>query len=118
MSKNFESIDLKLTGAYAAAFLIFMSSARLMLENGQLGIPILNYLSFSNLIAYVLDVFYGLTYLIIFIFFLLMIRKPFLTWLFKTYFKHEFLVITIVIIVGLSLASYVAWQYYTATLDN
>ena len=58
-------INLKALTGYAAAFLIFMSTMRLFLSTIKFGIPIMDYVSFSNIIVYVLDVLYGLTLFII-----------------------------------------------------
>ena len=58
-------LNLPLLSGYTVAILIFMSSMRLFWGTLKFGIPIMHFISFSNIIVYVLDVIYGLTYFII-----------------------------------------------------
>jgi hypothetical protein len=60
-----EQLDIKALAGYITAYLIFLSSARLVNNNKALDLPILNYISFSNLVLYILDVTYSLNKLII-----------------------------------------------------
>jgi hypothetical protein len=55
-SSNKDKLDLKTIGGYAAGILIFMSAMRLLLETQEFGIPIMDFISFSNMIVYVLDI--------------------------------------------------------------
>jgi hypothetical protein len=64
-SSNKDKLDLKTIGGYAAGILIFMSAMRLLLETQEFGIPIMDFISFSNMIVYVLDILYGTTIFII-----------------------------------------------------
>jgi hypothetical protein len=52
-------LELKHIAGYTAGILIFMSAMRLLLETQSLGIPIMDFISFSNMIVYVLDILYG-----------------------------------------------------------
>jgi hypothetical protein len=70
-----EEIDFKTIIGFATAFLIFIGATRLLVENQEFGLPILKYISFSNIINYVLDVVYGLNRLIIIVLVLLLFRK-------------------------------------------
>jgi hypothetical protein len=54
-----DKLDFKTIGGYTAGLLIFMSAMRLLLQTQEFGIPIMDFVSFSNMIEYVLDVLYG-----------------------------------------------------------
>jgi hypothetical protein len=58
-------LDFAYLSGFTAAILIYMSIVRLFLETQTFGIPIMNYVSFANIVTYVLDVLYGLTYFIV-----------------------------------------------------
>lgn len=64
-SPTTDELDLKTIGGYTAGILIFMSAMRLLLETQAFGIPIMDFISFSNMIVYVLDILYGTTIFII-----------------------------------------------------
>ena len=60
-----EKLNLKSIGGYTAGLLIFMSAMRLLLQTQEFGIPIMDFVSFSNMIVYVLDILYGTTIFIV-----------------------------------------------------
>ena len=49
----------KSLAGYTVAILIFMSAMRVFLETQGFGIPIMNFISFSNMAIYALDILYG-----------------------------------------------------------
>jgi hypothetical protein len=55
----------KSLAGYTVAILIFMSAMRVFLETERFGIPIMNFISFSNMAIYALDILYGSWYFII-----------------------------------------------------
>ena len=57
--------DFASLSGFSAAILLYMSIVRIFLGTQRYGIPIMNFVSFSNILAYVLDVLYGLTGFII-----------------------------------------------------
>src|ERR1700688_262298 len=73
---EFEIGSLKMLASYTTAFLIFMSTTRLVVENQIVGLPIMNYLNFPDLITYILDIIYGLNRLVIVVALVLIFSKP------------------------------------------
>jgi hypothetical protein len=69
-------LDLTVIGGYAVTILIFMSTSRLFLQTNWFGIPIMNFISFSNIITYILDVVYGLTIFILITALIILFRMP------------------------------------------
>jgi hypothetical protein len=68
-------MDLLTLGSYAAGILLFMSTARLLLLNEVVGLPMLTYVSFSNILIYILHVMYSLARYILLTLLILIFRQ-------------------------------------------
>ena len=76
-----DKLDFKAIGGYTAGLLIFMSAMRLLLQTQEFGIPIMDFVSFSNMIVYVLDILYGTTLFIIISCLIILFRKGIDGWI-------------------------------------